>query len=80
MASAAQCTWQFVVFHTIVVNDVSRITDCLQKSVMRVNDLLSSNETHGRQRSARVPKGVLKLAFMEQSSPRSFGTYVWTCF
>ena len=45
--------------------------------MLRVNDLLTSVETHGEQRAARVPKGVLKLAFMEHTSPRLFGTYVW---
>ena len=63
-----------------MVNDVSRVADCLQKCVLRVNDVLSSIETRGEQRPARVPQGVLKLAFMEHTSPRCFGTYVWTCF
>ena len=73
MALAAQCAWQSVVLrflHKGVVNDVSRVTACAQNFVLRVNDLLSSIETHDRQRAARVPTGVLKLAFLEHTSPR----------
>ena len=88
MASAAQCAWQSVVFrfvHTGVVNDVSRVIDCAQKFVFHVNELLSLHRnTCGRQRAVRVPKVVLKLAFMEHThthtSQRLFGTSVCVCF
>ena len=60
VCSAARVADCFLFLHTGVVRDVSRVTDCAQKFVLRVNDLLSSIETHGGQRAARVPKGVFK--------------------
>ena len=46
--------------------------------VLRVNKVTSFHQTHDRQSAARVPTGVLKLAFMEHTSQRLFITYV--CF
>ena len=45
--------------------------------VLRVNKVTSPHQTHDRQSAARVPTGVLKLAFMEHTSQRLFITYVF---
>ena len=58
----ADCFFLFFFLLSGVGRDVSRVNDCAQKFVLLVNDLLSSIETHGGQRAARVPKRRVQVS------------------